>query len=102
MRRTTALDIALFVLASPVMLVIFLYRSWKHVQFLRIATAASCVCQCGRPVSLVGMWRCSCGFTYRGHLMRICPVCGRLPSMVRCWVCGVTTKLPEPFYGTDN
>jgi hypothetical protein len=48
-------------------------------------------------VSLVGMWRCSCGnHVYRGHLLRLCPVCGTVPVVVRCYRCGVTTKLPDP------
>jgi hypothetical protein len=102
MKRTTAIDTVLFLLASPVLFALFMYRCWKHAQFLRAATTPSLECQCGRQVSLVGIWRCSCGFTYRGHLLRLCPICGRLPSMVRCYGCGITTKLPEPFHGTDN
>jgi len=102
MKRNAAVDVALFLLASPVLLMLYLLRCWTHMQFLKAASAASIECECGREVSLVGMWRCSCGFTYRGHLLRICPVCGRLPSMVRCYGCGVTTKLPEPFHGTAH
>jgi hypothetical protein len=102
MKRSNASDIVVWVLAAPILFAIFVVRCWKQVKFLRAATAPSFECQCGRAVSLVGMWRCSCGFTYRGHLLRICPVCERLPSMVRCYGCGVTTKLPEPFHGTDH
>jgi len=102
MRRNAVVDTVLFLLASPVLLVLFIYRCWQHVQFLRAATTPSFACECGQAVSLVGMWRCSCGFTYRGHLLRVCPICGRLPSMVRCYGCGVTAKLPEPFQGTGN
>ena len=102
MRWRTVIDVLLFVLASPLLLAAFLYRSWKHARFLSMATKPSIECECGREVSLVGMWRCSCGFTYRGLLMRICTVCGRLPSMVRCYGCGATTKLPEPYHGTGD
>jgi hypothetical protein len=38
----------------------------------------------------------ACGFTYRGHLLRVCPICFSLPAMVRCYDCGLTTKLPDP------
>jgi hypothetical protein len=57
--------------------------------------APAIVCECGAAVSLVNVWKCSCGFTYRGHLLRVCPVCKTIPRVVRCYACGVTTKLPE-------
>lgn len=102
MKRNLWADLVLFMLASPILLVLFLHRSWRHLQFLKVATLPWIVCPCGRRVSLVGMWRCGCGFTYRGHLVRMCPVCGRLPVMVRCYGCGLTMKLPEPSYGADH
>ena len=71
-------------------------RLRNHIAFLRLATAAQIFCQCGIPISLVGLWRCSCTFTYRGHLLHVCPLCGRIPRIVRCYTCGLTTKLPEP------
>jgi hypothetical protein len=91
-------DLILFILASPILLVLFLLRTWQHGKFLRLAATPSLICECGRTVSLVGIWRCGCGFTYRGHLLRICPVCGSLPSVVRCYGCRITTKLPEPYH----
>src|SRR5216684_1174789 len=50
------------------------------------------------PHILVGLWRCSCSFIYRGHLLQLCPLCGRVPRIVRCYTCGLTTKLPEPYH----
>jgi len=88
-------DPALFVLASPILLVRALQRASERYRFFRLAMAPAIVCECGGAVSLVGFWRCSCGFTYRGHLLRVCPVCGTIPCVVRCYRCGVTTKLPE-------
>jgi len=73
-------------------------RLRNHIAFLRLATAARIFCQCGIPISLVGLWRCSCTFTYRGHLLQVCPLCGRIPRIVRCYTCGLTTKLPEPYH----
>jgi len=91
-----ALDLGLLLVASPVYLALALCRAVRHYRFVRVAFASSLMCECGEELSLVGMWRCSCRFTYRGHLLRVCPACGSLPCVVRCYRCGVTTKLPEP------
>ena len=88
-------DGVLFVLASPVLVVQALRRAFERYWFFRLAMRPAIVCECGSQVPLVGFWRCSCGFCYRGHLLRVCPVCGSLPCVVRCYRCGVTTKLPE-------
>jgi hypothetical protein len=88
-------DGTLFMLASPVLAVKGMRRAIERYRFLRLAMAPAIVCECGAEVSLVGLWRCSCGFTYRGHLLRICPVCQTIPCVVRCYRCSVTTKLPE-------
>lgn len=87
--------LALYALASPV----YAYRFARHVEerwrFMRLAVAPGMLCECGVWLSLVGLWKCSCGFTFRGHLLRRCPVCGTVPCVIRCFRCGVTTKLPE-------
>jgi len=88
-------DAVLFVLASPILAVKAVRRALERYRFFRLAMRPTLVCECGSQVTLVGFWRCSCGFTYRGHLLRVCPVCGSLPCVVRCYRCGVTTKLPE-------
>lgn len=88
-------DGVLFVLASPIVIARALQRALERYRFFRLATQLAIVCQCGAVVSLVGLWRCSCGFTYRGHLLRLCPVCETIPCVVRCYRCGVTAKLPE-------
>lgn len=88
-------DCILFVLASPMIVVVALRRVHERYRFVRLAMQPQIVCECGAPVSLVGLWKCSCSFTYRGHLLRECPVCGTIPCVVRCYRCGVTTKLPE-------
>ena len=86
----------LYSLASPVLAVKAARTGWRKARFLAVASSAFIACDCGAEISLVGLWRCSCGFTYKGHLLTLCPVCGSLPCMVRCYACGVTTKLPEP------
>lgn len=89
-------DALLWVLASPILLLRALWRAFQHGKFLELAAASQIPCACGQAISLLGLWRCACGFTYQGHLLRICPVCATLPRVVRCYACGVTTKLPEP------
>lgn len=91
----TWFDRILFVLASPILLLQALRRALERYRFFLLAMEPQMPCECGSPISLVGLWRCSCRFTYRGHLLRRCPVCGTVPCVVRCYRCGVTTKLPE-------
>lgn len=71
-------------------------RMREHIAFLRLSQATEILCECGNAISLVGLWKCSCSFTYRGHLLQICPLCGRLPKICRCYACGLTQRLPEP------
>jgi len=92
-----SVDLVLWVLASPILFVKWLFRLTRSWRFWRMAYAPRIVCgNCRETIWLLGVWKCGCGFTYRGHLLRECPVCGSLPRMVRCYDCGVTTKLPEP------
>jgi hypothetical protein len=92
-----SLDVILWVLASPILLMRWLFRVRRRWKFWVMAYTPRIVCgNCRGAIWLVGLWRCGCGFTYRGHVARVCPVCGSLPRMVRCFNCGVTTKLPEP------
>jgi hypothetical protein len=87
----------LWLLATPVLLIklaVTVLRRWK---FYRVAYTPRLTCRnCRSVISLVGLWRCSCGYTYTGHVLRVCPVCGALPAMVRCSVCGVTEVMPQP------
>jgi hypothetical protein len=91
----TFVDSVLFILASPILLFQATRRAVERYRFFQLAMQPEMRCECGAAISLVGLWRCSCSFTYRGHLLRTCPVCGSVPCIVRCYRCGVTTKLPE-------
>jgi hypothetical protein len=83
--------------AAPAIVVVKLVQIVARWRFYKTAYTSRLFCaNCGAAVWLVGLWRCPCGFTYKGHLLRICPVCESLPAMVRCYECGVTAKLPEP------
>ena len=93
--RIPWVDGILFVLASPVLAAQAARRAIERYRFFRLAMTPAIVCECGAEVSLVGIWKCSCNYTYRGHLLRMCPVCGTIPCVVRCYECGVTIKLPE-------
>jgi hypothetical protein len=89
-------DGALFVLASPILALKALHRAVEHYRFFRLAMSPAIVCECGAEVPLVGIWKCSCNaWVYRGHLLRLCPVCHTIPCVVRCYRCGMTTKFPE-------
>jgi hypothetical protein len=86
-------DGLLWLVASPIAAGAALLR---HVKFWRTAYALQAPCgTCGAAISLVGLWRCRCGYTYRGHVLRECPVCHSLPRMVRCFACGLTQTLPQ-------
>jgi len=91
----TLIDSVLFIFASPILLFQSARRARERYRFFRLAMEPEMPCECGMPISLVGLWRCSCSFTYKGHLLRACPVCQTIPCIVRCYRCGVTTKLPE-------
>lgn len=96
-RGNQSLDVILFLLATPALAVRTLVRAVRRVEFWRAIYRTSSLCgSCGATISLVGLWRCQCGFTYEGHLLQVCPVCGALPKMMRCYQCGVTETLPQP------
>jgi len=85
-----------WVLASPILLARFVVRTIGWTDFWSTAYRHEIICgNCDAAISLVGIWRCKCGYTYKGHLLRMCPVCDSLPRMVRCFRCGITEKLPE-------
>ena len=88
---------SLFLLASPVLLLLAVRRGLRKIRFFTFASRVEVHCECGAAVALLGLWRCSCGFTYQGHLVSVCPVCGALPKIVRCYQCGVTRRLPDPW-----
>ena len=92
-----SLDLMLWVLASPILLLRAFVRILRRLRFLKFAYTSALRCKvCHGVISLVGMWRCSCGYTYHGHVLRTCPVCRSLPRMARCFQCGVTRSLPRP------
>jgi len=91
------IDLLLWILASPVLFAKWLLRVRRRWRFWRMAYTPRIVCSsCRGTIWFLGLWRCACGYTYRGHLMRACPICGSAVRMVRCYECGLTTKLPEP------
>jgi hypothetical protein len=91
-----AIDIALFVLALPALVIRALFRGRRRLLLAELAVAGAAACRtCGHRIPLVGFWRCRCGYTYQGHLLRYCPVCGSFPHMVRCYRCGATESVPQ-------
>jgi hypothetical protein len=94
--RVLLLDAILWFLASPILFLRWCLRARRWVRFWRSAysTEVGCV-HCKARISLVGMWRCGCGYTYAGHLLRHCPICKSLPRVARCFTCGASRLLPE-------
>lgn len=91
-----ALELLWRAVTLPFSLAARLVRMIRNIAFWRTAYAPRVRCRnCGASISLVGIWECHCHFTYRGHLLRECPICGSLPSMVKCFNCGVTERLPK-------
>jgi hypothetical protein len=89
-------DFLWWLLATPIMVLRWTIRTVRRLKFWRTAYAPEILCgNCGAAISLVGIWKCGCQFTYRGHLLRECPICGSMPRMVRCFNCGVTERLLE-------
>jgi len=83
-------DVVLFVVASPILAVRSIVRFLRHITLLRIAIRPTLPCRtCGGEIHLVGMWKCGCGYTYQGHVLRYC-ICGSFPAMIRCYRCGAT------------
>lgn len=83
-----------YILASPFLLIWGVIKGIRYIRTLTKAVTPAIVCSnCHHPVSLVGLWRCGCGFTYRGHLLHPCSICHRVPRVVRCHRCNVTTRL---------
>jgi hypothetical protein len=90
-------EIVWWVVATPILLGRFILHAFRSFDFWALAYRHEIPCRnCGDPISLVGIWRCQCGYTYQGHLLRSCPVCDALPRMARCFQCGVTEELPKP------
>ena len=82
---------------GPIVIVRLGLNAVRWTDFWTTAYRHEIVCHnCGESISLVGIWRCRCGWQYKGHLLRACPICDTLPRMVRCYNCGITEKLPEP------
>jgi hypothetical protein len=94
--RTFLFDALLWIFASPWLFLRSCIRFLRRIKYWRVAYATQIACiQCRSTISLVGMWRCGCGYTYTGHLLRRCPLCRSLPRTARCFTCGVSRLLPE-------
>lgn len=88
-------EVISWIAASPYVIARFIFGMFRRIEFWTIAYRHEIYCRnCGSAISLVGFWRCRCGYTYKGHVLRCCPVCDSLPQMVRCFQCGVTEELP--------
>jgi hypothetical protein len=91
MTRTGSLLVAMRLIALPTTIVLGVT---KAVWSARNALRSHFKCRhCQTPIALVRAWRCSCGFTYVGHLLRRCDLCGSRPLVVRCGKCALTWRI---------
>jgi hypothetical protein len=89
-------DLILLARASPILAVRGVIRFVRHIMFLRLVIQPTLPCKtCGDIIHLLGMWRCGCGATVEGHLLRTCAVCHSFPSMIRCHRCGATQAVRQ-------
>lgn len=92
--KTWQRETVLWILASPILALLAVVRMVRAARLLWWAMQPALPCRtCGQPIALVGLWRCSCGFCYQGHLLRYCPLCHSLPQVVRCYRCQATEKV---------
>ena len=90
-------EIVRWLVVGPVLVVRFILHVFGLFDFYAVSYRHEIFCRnCGSAISLVGIWRCKCGYTYKGHLLRPCPVCEAVPRMARCFRCGTTEELPKP------
>jgi hypothetical protein len=85
------LDLALFILASPILAARGVIRFVRHLALLRMTIQPTVTCRtCSGKIDLLGMWRCPCGHVAEGHLLRFCPSCHSFPTLIRCYQCGAS------------
>lgn len=83
-----------YILALPFLIIRGLVRLDRYLRVLVLSVSPSIRCvSCHSEVTLLGIWRCQCGWTFKGHYMTPCPICDRVPRVVRCLRCSVTTRL---------
>jgi hypothetical protein len=84
-------SVPLLIFASPILAIRSVLRFVRYLSFLRKTIQPTLTCRtCGATIHLLGMWRCGCGHTAEGHVLRFCPVCHSFPAMIRCCRCGAT------------
>ena len=93
-RDTDCLKVLSYVIGGPILLPWLMYRFVIYLRKMSVGGDVVRTCtSCGASIPLVGIWRCQCGYTFRGHLLTSCPMCHSIPVLVRCSQCQVTTKL---------
>jgi hypothetical protein len=94
MRRVSRTAIIGRALAFPTVVIVAMVRLTRELWRSRYALRSSMICRnCHGEIQLVRGWRCSCGFTYVGSVLRQCPACFARPVMVRCEHCALTWRI---------
>jgi len=80
-----------FILLLPISLFKTIKKSVFLIRRLKRSVQTNIVCSnCQHTIPLTGMWQCTCGFQYTGHILKVCPLCQNVPNLIRCPECGVT------------
>lgn len=84
-------SLAIHLMALPAAVLFAIARNlWAARNALR--TRMRCR-HCGNEMALVRAWRCGCGHTFVGSVLRKCEVCGSRPLVIRCNDCGLTWRI---------
>lgn len=90
----------LYLLASPVYLVLFLRRVAKNRRIAALLQRGFIPCPYdATPIPLARMNTCSCGYVSPSALVLVpCELCGEVPqpSLVQCPSCGASVRVEVP------
>ena len=75
----------------PVKVALATVRMWAARQFL----GDEMPCRtCGRPIPLLGLWQCECGWSFYGRYWTRCEYCDVVPGFIDCGSCGASNFNP--------
>jgi len=84
-----ASGILVWSIKAPFHLGVALGRLWAA----RVLLQESIPCStCGTPIPQLGLWECSCSFSFYSAYFAPCPLCRAVPLFIVCGRCGASTK----------
>lgn len=93
----SAIRAVLYVLASPWFAVFYGVRAvrglGRGIRRLRAGLSDDeVICAQGHRNSVLGRWRCGCGFVFLGRASAACPNCGVTAGWIECDRCGLGVR----------